>query len=176
MVDYKVDPEEKPWACTGWKPGDDPAKRGVINSIYIDTESLAVHNDELQAMYKRVVENEQQWESYNCEGAEYIITAFGTVARIAKSAIAELKGKGIHVGLVRPITVWPFPAKAMHDACCQPSVKAVLDVELNEGQMLEDVKLALNGEKPVDFFGHCGSQMPSTSEIVEKILSMKEGK
>ena len=176
MVDYKVDPEEKPWACTGWKPGDDPAKRGVINSIYIDTESLAVHNDELQAMYKRVVENEQQWESYNCEGAEYIITAFGTVARIAKSAIAELKEKGIHVGLVRPITVWPFPTKAMHDACCQPSVKAVLDVELNEGQMLEDVKLALNGEKPVDFFGHCGSQMPSTSEIVEKILSMKEGK
>ena len=176
MVDYKVDPEEKPWACTGWKPGDDPAKRGVINSIYIDTESLAVHNDELQAMYERVVENEQQWESYNCEGAEYIITAFGTVARIAKSAIAELKEKGIHVGLVRPITVWPFPTKAMHDACCQPSVKAVLDVELNEGQMLEDVKLALNGEKPVDFFGHCGSQMPSTSEIVEKILSMKEGK
>ena len=176
MVDYKIDPEKKPWACTGWKPGDDPAKRGVINSIYIDTESLAVHNDELQAMYKRVVENEQQWESYNCEGAEYIITAFGTVARIAKSAIAELKEKGIHVGLVRPITVWPFPTKAMHDACCQPSVKAVLDVELNEGQMLEDVKLALNGEKPVDFFGHCGSQMPSTSEIVEKILSMKEGK
>ena len=176
MVDYKVDPEEKPWACTGWKPGDDPAKRGVINSIYIDTESLAVHNDELQAMYKRVVENEQQWESYNCEGAEYIITAFGTVARIAKSAIAELKEKGIHVGLVRPITVWPFPAKAMHDACCQPSVKAVLDVELNEGQMLEDVKLALNGAKSVDFFGHCGSQMPSTTEIVEKILSMKEGK
>ena len=176
MVDYKVDPEEKPWACTGWKPGDDPAKRGVINSIYIDTESLVVHNDELQAMYERVVENEQQWESYNCEGAEYIITAFGTVARIAKSAIAELKEKGIHVGLVRPITVWPFPTKAMHDACCQPSVKAVLDVELNEGQMLEDVKLALNGEKPVDFFGHCGSQMPSTSEIVEKILSMKEGK
>ena len=176
MVDYKVDPEEKPWACTGWKPGDDPAKRGVINSIYIDTESLAVHNDELQAMYKRVVENEQQWESYNCEGAEYIITAFGTVARIAKSAIAELKEKGIHVGLVRPITVWPFPTKAMHDACCQPSVKAVLDVELNEGQMLEDVKLALNGAKSVDFFGHCGSQMPSTTEIVEKILSMKEGK
>ena len=176
MVDYKVDPEKKPWACTGWKPGDDPAKRGVINSIYIDTESLAIHNDELQAMYERVVENEQQWESYNCEGAEYIITAFGTVARIAKSAIAELKEKGINVGLVRPITVWPFPYDAVREACCQPSVKAVLDVELNEGQMLEDVKLALNGEKPVDFFGHCGSQMPSTTEIVEKILSMKEGK
>ena len=176
MVDYKVDPEEKPWACTGWKPGDDPAKRGVINSIYIDTESLAVHNDELQAVYKEVVANEQMVETYNCEGAEYIITAFGTVARIAKSAIAELKAKGINVGLVRPITVWPFPYDAVHEACTQPSVKAVLDVELNEGQMLEDVKLAINGAKPVDFFGHCGSQMPSTDEIVAKILSMKEGK
>ena len=176
MVDYKVDPAKKPWACTGWKPGDDSAKRGIINSIYIDTESLAIHNDELQAMYKEVVANEQMWESYNCENADYIITAFGTVARIAKSAIAELKEKGINVGLVRPITVWPFPDDAVHEACCQPSVKAVLDVELNEGQMLEDVKLALNGAKSVDFFGHCGSQMPSTTEIVEKILSMKEGK
>ena len=94
MVDYKVDPEKKPWACTGWKPGDDPAKRGVINSIYIDTESLAVHNDELQAMYKEVVANEQMWESYNCENADYIITAFGTVARVAKSAIARAEGAG----------------------------------------------------------------------------------
>ena len=96
MVDYKIDPEKKPWACTGWKPGDDPAKRGVINSIYIDTETLSVHNDELQAVYKEVVANEQMVETYNCEGAEYIITAFGTVARIAKSAIAELKAKGIN--------------------------------------------------------------------------------
>ncbi len=176
MVDYKVDPEEKPWACTGWKPGDDPAKRGVINSIFIDTESLSVHNDELQAMYKEVTANEQMYEAYNCEGADYIITAFGTVARIAKSAIAELKQQGINVGLVRPITVWPFPYDAVREYACQDSVKAVLDVELNEGQMLEDVKLAINGGKPVDFFGHCGSQMPTTDEIVAKILSMKEGK
>ena len=176
MVDYKVDPEKKPWACTGWKPGDDPAKRGIINSIYIDTESLAIHNDELQAMYKEVVENEQQWEEFNCENADYIITAFGTVARIAKSAITELKAQGINVGLLRPITVWPFPYDAVSKVVNQPSVKAVLDVELNEGQMLEDVKLAINGTKKVDFFGHCGSQMPTTAEIVTKILSMKEGK
>ena len=96
--------------------------------------------------------------------------------RIAKSAIAELKAKGINVGLVRPITVWPFPYDAVREAACQDSVKAVLDVELNEGQMLEDVKLAINGAKPIDFTGHCGSQMPTTDEIVEKILSMKEGK
>ena len=176
MVDYKIDPEKKPWACTGWKPGDDPAKRGVINSIYIDTETLSVHNDELQACYREIIANEQQWEEYNLEGPEYVITAFGTVARIAKSAIVELKEQGINVGLVRPITVWPFPYDAVKKAAEQPGVKAVLDVELNEGQMLEDVKLAINGAKPVDFFGHLGSQMPTTEEIKAKIISMKEGK
>ncbi|MGM9574547.1 MAG: 3-methyl-2-oxobutanoate dehydrogenase subunit VorB [Oscillospiraceae bacterium] len=176
FVDFKIDPEKKPWACTGWKPGDDPEKRGVINSIFISTEELAVHNDVLQAMYKEVVANEQQWEYYNCENAEFIITAFGTVARIAKSAINELKEQGINVGLVRPITVWPFPYDAVSKAVNAESVKAVLDVELNEGQMLQDVKLAVNGAKPVDFYGHCGSQMPTTDEIVTKIISMKEGK
>ncbi|MGM9591504.1 MAG: 3-methyl-2-oxobutanoate dehydrogenase subunit VorB [Oscillospiraceae bacterium] len=176
FVDFKIDPEKKPWACTGWKPGDDPEKRGVINSIFISTEELAVHNDILQAMYKEVTENEQQWEYYNCENAEFIITAFGTVARIAKSAINELKEQGINVGLVRPITVWPFPYDAVSKAVNAESVKAVLDVELNEGQMLQDVKLAVSGAKPVDFFGHCGSQMPTTDEIVAKIISMKEGK
>ena len=176
MVDYKIDPEKKPWACTGWKPGDDPAKRGVINSIYIDTETLSVHNDELQACYREITANEQQREEYNLEGAEYVITAFGTVARIAKSAIVELKEQGINVGLVRPITVWPFPYDAVKKAAEQPGVKAVRDVELNEGQMLEDVKLAINGAKPVDFFGHLGSQMPTTEEIKAKIISMKEGK
>lgn len=176
FVDFKIDPEKKPWACTGWKPGDDPENRGVINSIYISTEELAAHNDVLQAMYKEVVANEQQWEYYNCENAEFIITAFGTVARIAKSAINELKEQGINVGLVRPITVWPFPYDAVSKAVNAESVKAVLDVELNEGQMLQDVKLAVNGTKPVDFYGHCGSQMPTTDEIVTKIISMKEGK
>lgn len=176
MVDFKIDPEKKPWACTGWKPGDDPAKRGVINSIYIDTESLSEHNAVLQASYKEVVANEQMWEEYNLEGAEFVITAFGTVARIAKSAIDELKEEGINVGLVRPITVWPFPYDAVKKAASAEGVKAVLDVELNEGQMLEDVKLAVNGAKDVDFFGHLGSEMPTTEEIKAKIISMKEGK
>ena len=176
MVDFKIDPEKKPWACTGWKPGDDPAKRGVINSIYIDTESLSEHNAVLQACYREIVANEQMWEEYNLEGAEYLITAFGTVARIAKSAIDELKEEGINVGLVRPITVWPFPYDAVKKAASAEGVKAVLDVELNEGQMLEDVKLAVNGAKDVDFFGHLGSEMPTTEEIKAKIISMKEGK
>ena len=77
------------------------------------------------------------------------------------------------VGLFRPITVWPYPYEALQEACA--GAKAVLDVELNEGQMLEDVKLALNGSKPVDFFGHLGSEMPTVDEIKAKIMSMKEG-
>ena len=176
MIDFKIDPEAKPWACTGWKPGDDPEKRGVINSIYISTEELSEHNEVLQAMYREVTANEQMWEEYNCEGAEYIITAFGTVARIAKSAINELKEQGIKVGLVRPITVWPFPYDAVAKVVAADSVKAVLDVELNEGQMLQDIKIAVSGAKPIDFYGHYGSQMPTTDEIVAKIISMKEGK
>ena len=176
MVDFKIDPEKKPWAATGWKPGDDPAKRAQINSIYINTEDLSVHNDELQKVYREIEANECRYEEYMTEDAEFVITAFGTVARIAKSAVDELREKGIKAGLFRPITVWPFPYKALADCVCRDGVKAVLDVECNEGQMLEDVKLGLNGAKPIDFFGHCGSQMPTTAEIVTKILAMKEGK
>lgn len=174
MVDFKVDPEKKPWAATGWKPGDDPAKRAVINSLYINTEELTVHNNELQATYREIEKNEVMYEAYLCEDADYVITAFGTVARIAKSAINELREQGIKVGLFRPITVWPFPYKELAEA--SRNAKALLDVEANEGQMLQDVKLAINGAKPVEYFGHCGSLMPTTDEIVAKILEMKEGK
>ena len=173
MVEYKVDPEKKPWAATGWKPGDDPAKRAVINSLFINTEDLTIHNDHLQAIYAEARKNEQMWEEYKLEDAEYIITAFGTVSRIARSAVDELREMGIKAGLFRPITVWPFPYEHLKAAADREGVKALLDVEANEGQMLEDVKLAVNGTKHVDFFGHCGSLMPTTEEIKAKILEMK---
>ena len=174
MREFKVDPEKKPWAATGWKPGDDPAKRAVINSLYINTEELTVHNNELQAIYREIEKNEVMYETYMTEDADFIITAFGTVARIAKSAVNELREKGVKVGLFRPITVWPFPYKELKEASA--NAKALLDVEANEGQMLIDVKLAVGGAKPVEYFGHCGSLMPTTGEIVAKILEMKEGK
>ena len=176
MVEFHIDPEKKPWAATGWKPGDDPAKRATINSLFISTEELGEHNDLLQRTYREIEANEKMWEEYKTEDAEFIITAFGTVARIAKSAIDELREEGVKVGLFRPITVWPFPYEELKTASEREGVKALLDVECNEGQMLEDVKLAINGTKPVEFFGHCGSQMPTTEEIKTKILAMKEGK
>ncbi len=173
MIDYKVDPEKKPWACTGFKPGDDPKKRGVINSLYINTEELALHNDDLQAIYREIEKNEVMYETYKCEDADYVIAAFGTVARIAKSAINQLRDEGVKVGLFRPITVWPFPYAELLSAVA--GKKAVLDVEVNEGQMLEDVRLAVGDKVPVHYFGHCGSQMPTTDEIKAEILKIKEG-
>ena len=174
MVDFKVEPEKKPWAVTGWKPGDDPAKRAVINSLFITTEELSVHNAVLQATYREIEKNEKMWECYKTEDADYIITAFGTVARIAKSATDQLRAEGIKVGLFRPITVWPFPYDELREAT--KGCKAILDVEANEGQMKEDVLLAVAGTKEVQYFGHCGSQMPTTDEIMKKIHEMKEGR
>lgn len=173
-IDFKVEPEKKPWAATGWKPGDDPAKRAAINSLFMNTEDLSAHNDVLQSVYADITANEKMWECYKTEDADVIITAFGTVARIAKSAADKLRARGLKVGVFRPITVWPFPYEALAEAA--KNAEFVLDVECNEGQMLQDVKLAINGAKKVDYFGHCGSQMPTTEEIIDKILKMKEGK
>lgn len=174
MVEYKVDPEKKPWAATGWKPGDDPAKRAVINSLFISTEELSMHNDLLQSVYREIEANEKMFEAYKCDDAEFVITAFGTVARIAKTAADKLRKEGLKVGVFRPITVWPYPYAELKEATA--GCKAILDVEANEGQMREDVLLAVEGTKKVDYFGHCGSQMPTTDEIIAKIHEMKEGR
>lgn len=173
MKEYKIDYTKKPWAANGHGAKDKPS-RAIINSLYITVEELDGLNERLQATYREIEKNEVRYEAYNMENAEIVVTAFGTVARICKSAIDELKDEGINVGLLRPITLWPFPTKALHDAAVAPGVKAVLDVELNAGQMLEDVKLAVNGEQKVDFFGHYGSHMPTPEEIKEKLLSMRE--
>ena len=116
------------------------------------------------------------WECYKTDDAEVIVTAFGTVARVVKSVVDEMRAEGMKVGLFRPITVWPFPYDALRETVMKPQVKGVLDVEVNEGQMLEDVKLAIEGGKPVSFFGHLGSQFPTTDEIRGEILKIKEGK
>lgn len=172
MKEYKVDFAKKPWAANGTDLTKKPS-RSIINSLYITVEELDGLNERLQARYREIEKNEVRFESYNMEGAEIVITAFGTVARICKSAIDDLKEQGVNVGLVRPITLWPFPYTAVHDAAVAPGVRAVLDVELNAGQMLEDVKLAINGEQKVDFYGRYGSHMPTSEEIVEKLLEMR---
>jgi 2-oxoglutarate ferredoxin oxidoreductase subunit alpha len=114
-----------------------------------------------------IQEKETRVESYNCEGADIIVTAFGTVARIVKNVIKMAQKEGIKVGLIRPITLWPFPVSEFDKYADVP--KAFLSVELNAGQMVEDVKLAVNGKKPVHFYGRMGGMIPTQKEILDKI-------
>ena len=156
---------EKPWAASGrfGRP-----TRNVINSLYIDPESCEVHNQHLTEKFRRMEAQEVRYEAIGCEGAELLITAYGTPARIALSAMETLKAEGIKVGLFRPISLWPFPEQALRDLASQESVKCILDIELSStGQMLDDVRLAVEGRKPISYLGHAGGVLPTVEEMVD---------
>lgn len=155
---------DKPWATTGTGL---KREHNTIQSIYIQPEVLEEHNKKLQRKYKLIEENEVRVESYNCEDADIIVTAFGTTARIVNNVIKMAEKEGIKVGLIRPITLWPFPVKEFEKYAEVP--KAFLSVELNAGQMVEDVKLAVNGKRPVYFYGRMGGMIPTQQEILDQI-------
>ena len=162
---------EKPWACQGYDPkGDRP--RAVINSLYIETEILDDLMARLNARYDMIREKEVMVEKYKTEGAQFVLCAYGTVARVCKAAVRILDEKVIKCGLVRPITLWPFPTKDVHDVIAQDSVKGALTVEISNGQMVEDIRLAVNGEKPVDFMGKGGSIIPTAEEIADRVMEI----
>jgi 2-oxoglutarate/2-oxoacid ferredoxin oxidoreductase subunit alpha len=161
---------ENDWAVTGSKM---ERPNHVITSIYIKPEELESHNIKLQNKYQKITENETRVEVFNCENADVIVTAFGSVARIVKNVIKMAEKEGIKVGLIRPITLWPFPSSAYQQFAKVP--KAFLCVEMNAGQMVEDVRLALNGQKPVHFHGRMGGMVPTQKEILEKIKELVKG-
>lgn len=161
---------DKPWATNG--TGGE-REGNIINSLYLDAEDLEDHNTRLQNKYKTMQEKETLVESYNLEDAELVIAAYGTTARICKAAITTLEEEGYKVGLIRPITVWPYPDKEFDKI--GEDCKAVLTVEMNTGQMLEDVKLALDGRIPSHFYGRTGGMIPSPEEIVEKVKEILRG-
>ena len=163
------DPETKKFATTGKHHGAD---RRIVNSLYIEPEICEPRNLELQAKYRELEEKETMCEEYLCDDAEIIITAFGSVGRIARTAIDDLRAKGVKVGMIRPITVFPFPNKVFKKYAEKASVKAFLDVELNAGQMIEDVKLAVECKKPVEFLGKLGGYVVSPEEICEKVMEV----
>ena len=167
-VEYK-DTEEKFEADKSWATTGTNMKRehNIITSIYIEPEQLENHNLKLQAKYKKITENETRVEAYNCDGADIIVTAYGTVARIIKNVIKLAEKEGIKVGLIRPITLWPFPTETFEKYAEVP--KAFLSVELSAGQMVEDVRLSVNGKRPVYFHGRMGGMIPTQKEILEKI-------
>ncbi len=153
---------EKTWATTCTKGEREP---NVINSLYIDPNLCAEHNERLAKKYKAIEENEVRWEEFNTENAEIIFVAYGTPSRITRAAIKMLEQEGIKAGLIRPITLWPFPMKALKEAAMQDSVKAVVDFELSMGQMIDDVKIALEGCRPVTFVGKAGGVVPTPAEV-----------
>jgi 2-oxoglutarate ferredoxin oxidoreductase subunit alpha len=159
------------WATVGW--ADKSRPRAVVNSLYITHEELGAVNKRLQAKYKEIAANEVMVEEFNMDQPEFVIVAFGTVARIAKNAVAKLKEQGINVGLIRPITVWPFPYCSLEKAAAMNSVKGFLTVEVSAGQLVEDVRLGVNGKKPVELHNTLGSVYPTPDEIVESILALK---
>lgn len=152
--------QQCPWAANG-KGGR--KQRNIITSLELDPSKMEVNNERFQATYKKIEENEVRYEEFMCDDAEYLIVAFGTVARICRKAIEEMRARGIKIGLIRPITLWPFPTKAIEEL--SKRVKGMLCVELNAGQMIEDVKLAVDGRVPVYHFGRMGGIVPTPDEV-----------
>jgi len=165
---------EKDWVTDGTKGKREP---NIITSLYIDPDDCEKHTHKMFAKYKEMEEKEVRYESYNMDDSELVFVAYGTTARIVKSAINALKKEGINAGLIRPITVWPYPSKAIMEVAMLSKVKAFLTVEMSMGQMVEDVRLAVNGVKPVHFFGRTGGVIPTPKEVVaeaKKILGGME--
>jgi 2-oxoglutarate ferredoxin oxidoreductase subunit alpha len=158
---------ECPWATTGKTKGRKP---NIITSLELKPDAMELNNLRFQAKYKKIEENEVRFEEIMCDDAEYLIVAFGSMARIGQKALELLREEGIKVGMLRPITLWPFPTKEIDRFANK--VKNMLVVEINAGQMIEDVRLAVNGRIPVEHFGRLGGIVPDPDEIVEAMKKM----
>jgi 2-oxoglutarate ferredoxin oxidoreductase subunit alpha len=160
----------KDWATTGTK--NHPGRRNVANSLYLDPVLLENHNIHLSKKYQEIKKNETRYELVNFDKPEYVIVAYGTMARICRSAIEILKKQGIEVGMIRPISLFPYPKAAFNQI--PTNVKGILTCELSMGQMLDDVLIANNGRHEVGFFGRAGGMLPDPEEIVDAIKNFKE--
>jgi 2-oxoglutarate/2-oxoacid ferredoxin oxidoreductase subunit alpha len=158
---------DKSWATTG-KPTT--RSRNYITSLHIQPEKMEEHNLKLEAKYKRIRENEVRFEGINTDDADYLFVAYGLSARICQKAMDIAKEKGIKVGLFRPITLYPYPYQQLEELAGR--VKLMLSVELNSGQMVEDVRLAVKGKVPVEFYGRMGGMLPTPEEIVHQLENL----
>ena len=168
--DVEVEHYEKPWALTGTGC---KRKHNIVNSLYLKPDELEVKNFQRFERYKIVEENEPMWEEYMMDDAKICVVAFGIASRVAKNAVAAARAEGIPVGLIRPITLWPFPKAALLKAADQ--VDAFVSVELSMGQMIEDVRLATQCKKPVSLCNRAGGMIPSPDEVLESIRKAWKG-
>ncbi|MDE6134354.1 MAG: 3-methyl-2-oxobutanoate dehydrogenase subunit VorB [Muribaculaceae bacterium] len=153
-----------PWAASG-RFGR--GKRNVVTSLEMEPEKMEVNNLRLQQTYRTISENEVRYQEYFTDDADYLIVAFGSIARICLKAIEEARAQGLKIGLLRPITLWPFPSQRI--ARLTDKVKGILTVELNAGQMVEDVRLAAECRIPVAHFGRMGGIVPNPNEVLDAL-------
>jgi len=163
------DQQEREFEILDWALVGKPSSRShnIITSLHIKPDKMEEINIHLQKKYKLIEQNEIRFEEIMCEDADYIITAFGLVARICTKAAELAREKGIKVGVFRPISLFPFPYQQIYSY--SNKIKGILDVEMNAGQMVEDVKLSVNGKVPVEFYGRMGGIVPAPDEILEAL-------
>jgi 2-oxoglutarate ferredoxin oxidoreductase subunit alpha len=154
------------WATTGKPPA---RERNIITSLNLDPYAHEVFNQKLIAKYNEIKEKEVRYEEYQCDDAEYLIVAYGTSARVSQKSVQLARARGIKVGLLRPVTLFPFPSKRIAELADR--VKLMLSVEMSAGQMVEDVQLAVNGKVPVHHFGRMGGIVTAPDEVVENLKS-----
>jgi pyruvate/2-oxoacid:ferredoxin oxidoreductase alpha subunit len=159
---------EPEWAIRG----DAQTRKNLISSIHLEHDELEEHIRHLKRKYDEIELLEARHRAYRLEDAEVVLVAYGIVARIAQSAVDAARARGLRAGLLRPITLWPFPSRAVADST--RSARLLLVVELSTGQMVEDVRLAVSGLRPVHFYGRSGGMLPSVEEIVDKIDDLLE--
>ena len=170
-LDLEVKPApEKPWATTGTNM---EREHNITNSLFLSPEKLEEENFKRYDRYKVIEENETMYEEYKMDDAEICVAAFGIAARVAKNAIDEARKRGIKVGLIRPITLWPFPVAPFKKAA--EKVKSVISVELSMGQMIEDVRLATECKVPVTLCNRAGGMIPSPEQVLEAIINANNG-
>lgn len=156
--------KECPWATIGRTKDREP---NILTSLELKSEVMEKRNLHLQEKYKTIEANEVRYDTHLCDDADYLIVSFGSAARISENAIEMARAEGIKVGLFRPITLWPYPSKALAEAA--KGKKGILVVEINAGQMVQDVRLAVNGALPVEWFGRLGGIVPEPDEIVNAL-------
>ena len=163
-TDEEIEKISGDWALTGKKKN---RNHHIITSLELEAHRQEVFNEKLQRKYREIEANEVRYEALNCEDADYIFVAYGSCARICQKSIQLARQEGIKVGLLRPITLYPFPTQAISDLCAK--TKGFLSIEMSAGQMVEDVRLAVNGRVKVDFYGRMGGVVPTPEEIVEAL-------
>ena len=163
---YKLTKKKKEWALGNFEPG----KHKIIRSLFLGKGVLEKHNRELQKVYNKIEKKEVRFESFYLNESELILVAFGTSSRICKEAMQKMRNEGIKVGIIRPITLWPYPYEIISKVASK-DVKFLV-VEMNMGQMIEDVKLAVGGKAEVHFYGRTGGEIPTGKEIIQKIRSI----